>query len=283
MKRIDIWSCLRVAVAALCCLSAVSAAAQRDITREEYIATFAPLAISQQAEYGIPASIKMAQGIIESRYGNSDLSRRSNNHFGIKCKSNWIGDTVRYDDDALQECFRRYATVADSYRDHSEFLRNSPRYERLFRLDPKDYKGWAYGLKECGYATAPEYAQSLIKCIEDYELYLLDYGEYPSYLAGVAAVPELMGGGTLDYYYPVKPIDIDNYRVAVHYAGGLGIFEESGVRYVIARAGDSYATISDALGLPERRLKRYNRKTDPDGIVAEGDTVYIDRSKKQRG
>ncbi len=173
--------------AALC--TAGDALAQREMTREEYIATYAPLAIRQQQEYGIPASIKMAQGMIESRYGNSELSRRSNNHFGIKCKSNWIGDTVRYDDDARQECFRRYGSIEDSYRDHSEFLKNSPRYERLFRLDPKDYKGWAYGLKECGYATAPHYAVSLIKCIEDYELYLLDDGEYPSYVAVVETVP----------------------------------------------------------------------------------------------
>ena len=179
---------VRLALFAAVLGAAADALAQREMTREEYIATYAPLAIQQQKEYGIPASIKIAQGIIESRYGNSDLSRRSNNHFGIKCKNNWIGDTVRYDDDALQECFRRYGSIEDSYRDHSEFLKNSPRYEKLFRLDPKDYKGWAYGLKECGYATAPHYAASLIKCIEDYELYLLDDGEYPAYLAGVAVI-----------------------------------------------------------------------------------------------
>lgn len=272
---------VRLALFAAVLGAAADALAQREMTREEYIATYAPLAIQQQKEYGIPASIKIAQGIIESRYGNSDLSRRSNNHFGIKCKNNWIGDTVRYDDDALQECFRRYGSIEDSYRDHSEFLKNSPRYEKLFRLDPKDYKGWAYGLKECGYATAPHYAASLIKCIEDYELYLLDDGEYPAYLAGVEAVPMVPSmSGMVDAYYPQEPIDIDNYAVAVHSVGGRGIFAREGVRYVVARSGDSYADIAQALGIPERRLKRFNRKHLPAGRPAAGDEVYIDRPRK---
>ena len=272
---------VRLALFAAVLGAAADALAQREMTREEYIATYAPLAIQQQKEYGIPASIKIAQGIIESRYGNSDLSRRSNNHFGIKCKNNWIGDTVRYDDDALQECFRRYGSIEDSYRDHSEFLKNSPRYEKLFRLDPKDYKGWAYGLKECGYATAPHYAASLIKCIEDYELYLLDDGEYPAYLAGVEAVPMVPSMSRMvDAYYPQEPIDIDNYAAAVHSVGGRGIFAREGVRYVVARSGDSYADIAQALGIPERRLKRFNRKHLPAGRPAAGDEVYIDRPRK---
>ena len=266
--------------AALC--TAGDALAQREMTREEYIATYAPLAIRQQQEYGIPASIKMAQGMIESRYGNSELSRRSNNHFGIKCKSNWIGDTVRYDDDARQECFRRYGSIEDSYRDHSEFLKNSPRYERLFRLDPKDYKGWAYGLKECGYATAPHYAVSLIKCIEDYELYLLDDGEYPSYVAVVETVPVVPppAGEMVEAGYPEVAVDIDNYAVAVRSVDGYGIFVRGGVRFVVARAGDSCADIARSLGIPARRLKRFNRKTLPGGALAGGEGVYIDRPRK---
>lgn len=253
--------------------------AQREMTREEYIATYAPLAMRQQKEYGIPASIKIAQGIIESRYGNSDLSRRSNNHFGIKCKSNWVGDTVRYDDDARQECFRRYGSIEASYRDHSEFLRNSPRYERLFRLNPKDYKGWAYGLKECGYATAPHYATALIKCIEDYELYLLDDGEYPAYLAGVHAVPLIPD--LVETYFAERPIDIDHFAVAVHSVGGYGIFVNDGVKSVVAREGDSYEDIAEALGIRVRRLKRYNKRNLAAGRVAPGDVVYIERPKNR--
>lgn len=270
-------------LAAVCLLGwATEMQAQnRKMTREEYIATYAPLAIQQQKQYGIPASIKMAQGIIESQYGNSELSRRSNNHFGIKCKKDWVGDTVRYDDDALQECFRRYSTVEDSYRDHSEFLSKSPRYARLFQLNPKDYKGWAYGLKECGYATAPHYATTLIKCIEDYELYLLDDGELPSYLAEVTlpAVPEVPD--MVEENYPVAPIDIDHYTVAVHTADGRGIFMRDGIRYLVAREGDTYKAIGRALGIPAGRLKHYNRKFIGKEVSA-GDTVYLDRPEREQ-
>lgn len=251
--------------------------AQRDMTREEYIATYAPLAIRQQSEYGIPASIKIAQGIIESRYGNSDLSRRSNNHFGIKCKSNWIGDTVRYDDDARQECFRRYGSIEDSYRDHSEFLKNSPRYEKLFRLNPKDYKGWAHGLKECGYATAPHYASALIKCIEDYELYLLDEGEYPSYLAGLEVAP--LVSDSVTPLFAEGSVDIDNFTVAVNMVGGHGIFQKNGVRYIIARDGDSYDGLAEALGIRVKRLKRFNKKNLPGERLLAGDIVYIENPR----
>ena len=266
---------------------APDAAAQREMSREEYIATFAPLAIRQQHEYGIPASIKIAQGMIESRYGNSDLSRRSNNHFGIKCKSNWVGDTVRYDDDARQECFRRYSTIEDSYRDHSEFLRGSTRYERLFQLDPKDYKGWARGLKECGYATNPHYASILIKCIEDYELYLLDDGELPSYLAGVnvdmvrqtmpslepAMTPELADAGPM--------VDIDNFMTAVYSVGGHGVFsEDNGTRYIVAQNGDSFETLAKELGVNSRRLKRFNKRNIPNRQLTPGDAVYVERPRK---
>lgn len=253
-------------------------AQERQITCEEYIATYAPIAIEQMRKYGIPASITMAQGIIESRYGNSELSRRSNNHFGIKCKKDWIGDTVRYDDDALQECFRRYATIEESYRDHSEFLKNSPRYERLFRLNPKDYKGWARGLKECGYATASHYANSLIKYIEDYELYLLDDGEYPAYLADVkplSIVPDIVTD-----YYPVEPIDVDNYIVAVNFVGGRGVFEENGNRYVKAAEGDSYETIAADLGISRKRLERFNRRNKGREAVRAGDVIYIEKPRK---
>ena len=263
------------------------ACAQREMSREEYISTFAPLAIRQQKEYGIPASIKIAQGMIESRYGNSDLSRRSNNHFGIKCKSNWVGDTVRYDDDARQECFRRYSTIEDSYRDHSEFLKGSPRYERLFRLDPKDYKGWAKGLKECGYATNPHYASILIKCIEDYELYLLDDGELPSYLAGVSLdidnncspVPSLeqssvtgLTGGRM--------VDIDNFTAAVYYVADHGVFSDNGNQYIVARDGDSFESLAKDLGVSSRRLKRYNKRNISNRQLMPGDAIYIERPRK---
>jgi len=255
------------------------ASAQSEMTKEEYIAAYAPLAMRHQREYGIPASITMAQGLLESRYGNSDLSRRSNNHFGIKCKKDWVGDTVRYDDDARQECFRRYSSVEDSYRDHSEFLRNSPRYERLFSLDPKDYKGWARGLKECGYATAPHYAAALIKYIEDYELYLLDDGELPSYLAGVTPLPQVALPAVDQSAPSLSSIDIDDCRIAVFSLGGYGVFADGGGRYVVAAAGDTFGSIADAVGIGERRLVRYNRKHLGRKNLLPGDTVYLERPR----
>jgi len=145
------------------------AIAQTDAIKQ-YIATYKELAINEEIRTGVPAAITLAQGILESDAGRSDLSLASNNHFGIKCKSEWTGATVYHDDDAKNECFRSYPTVADSYRDHSNFLKDRPNYSFLFQLDPSNYKGWAYGLKQAGYATSPVYADMLIKAINDYSL-----------------------------------------------------------------------------------------------------------------
>jgi Mannosyl-glycoprotein endo-beta-N-acetylglucosaminidase/LysM domain len=135
-----------------------------------YIQTYQELAIKEMLRTGVPASITLAQGILETEAGQSDLVTRSNNHFGIKCKTSWTGEKVYHDDDARGECFRKYEAAEDSYRDHSDYLRSQPRYASLFKLDPLDYKGWATGLKKAGYATNPKYAHILIKYIEKYNL-----------------------------------------------------------------------------------------------------------------
>jgi len=135
-----------------------------------YINQYRDLAIEEMQRSGVPASIILAQGILETEAGRSDLVLKSNNHFGIKCKTSWNGEKVYHDDDARQECFRKYATAEDSYVDHSNYLKNTPRYASLFKLDPTDYKGWSYGLKSAGYATNPKYPQILIKYIEQYNL-----------------------------------------------------------------------------------------------------------------
>lgn len=153
----------------LCCFMAIMCSAQR-MTPEEYIATYKDAAIAQMKRLGVPASIILAQGLLETESGNSDLVKRSNNHFGIKCKSTWTGESVRHTDDAPNECFRKYASAMDSYKDHSDYLYNTPRYASLFHLSPTDYKGWAYGLKKAGYATNPRYPQILISNIEKYNL-----------------------------------------------------------------------------------------------------------------
>ena len=150
-------------------LSCFGAAAQT-MTAAEYVAKYKDIAILEMRRQGVPAAISLAQGLLETESGNSDLVKESNNHFGIKCKDNWNQASVTHDDDAPGECFRAYTSAVDSYRDHSDFLRNSERYSFLFNLNPRDYRDWAYGLKRAGYATNPRYAAILIKNIEDNNL-----------------------------------------------------------------------------------------------------------------
>jgi LysM repeat protein len=142
----------------------------QNMTAAEYVALYKDIAIREMKRMGVPAAISLAQGILETESGNSDLVKKSNNHFGIKCKSTWTAETVSHDDDAPGECFRAYKNAEDSYRDHSNFLRGSSRYAFLFRLNPGDYKAWAYGLRKAGYATNPKYPEILIKNIEDNNL-----------------------------------------------------------------------------------------------------------------
>ena len=160
----------RISVILFFVLTFISVASAQKITPEQYISKYKDMAISEMKRSGVPASITLAQGILETESGNSDLLQRSNNHFGIKCKSNWTGDSVSHDDDAKGECFRAYKDAEDSYRDHSDFLKGSARYAALFQLDPNDYKGWSYGLRKAGYATNPRYPEILIRNIEKYNL-----------------------------------------------------------------------------------------------------------------
>lgn len=144
---------------------------QNELNRvQSYINQYKELAIAEMLRTGVPAAITLAQGILETAGGQSDLASLANNHFGIKCKSDWTGDYMLHDDDAKNECFRKYASVEESYKDHSDFLKNKPNYAFLFKLDPTDYEGWAKGLKKAGYATSPTYAQNLIKTIVENNL-----------------------------------------------------------------------------------------------------------------
>ena len=150
------------------------AALAQGTPQERYIQKWAPTAVREMYRSGVPASITLAQGILESRYGLSSLATEGNNHFGIKCHKDWKGKSMRYDDDAKGECFRVYDSADESFQDHSDFLRYRDRYKFLFDLKTTDYKGWAYGLKKAGYATDPGYPAKLIKYIEDYKLYEYD-------------------------------------------------------------------------------------------------------------
>ena len=157
-----------------CCLFSTLAFAKKT-SRKAYIAKYKQLAITEMKRTGIPASITLAQGLLESGNGNSTLATKAKNHFGIKCHD-WTGPSIKIDDDKKNECFRKYKNPYQSYKDHSEFLTNRSRYKFLFKLKPNDYKGWARGLKKAGYATHPKYAHMLIDIIEEEELYQFDKG-----------------------------------------------------------------------------------------------------------
>jgi hypothetical protein len=150
----------------LLCLISFIAFTQR-LTVQQYISTYKDIAMSEMRRTGVPAAITLAQGILESESGNGELVKKSNNHFGIKCKLDWAGEKVYHDDDATGECFRKYDSAVESYIDHGNFLKSRAHYSSLFELDPTNYKSWAKGLKKAGYATNPKYPQMLIKVIED--------------------------------------------------------------------------------------------------------------------
>lgn len=216
---------------------------KKQTSREDYIQKYYPLAISEMERSGIPASITLAQGCWESGNGNSRLATEGNNHFGIKCKTEWRGKKIYHDDDARHECFRKYAHAEASYLDHSNFLMNSSRYSFLFQLDPKDYVGWAHGLKKAGYATDPIYPERLIKIIEDYKLYLFDeYGDNRQ-LASLQ-------------HEPAK-VEITNQRI-VRPSARHKIEMRNGLRTVVSGPGDTYASLTKELGLKNWELYTYN-------------------------
>ncbi|RHJ93634.1 glucosaminidase domain-containing protein [Parabacteroides bouchesdurhonensis] len=221
---------------------------------QKYIREYSGLAVEQQRKYRIPASITLAQGLLESGAGQSDLARRSNNHFGIKCHSDWRGGRVYHDDDLRGECFRKYKKVEDSYTDHSRFLAERPRYASLFKLNIKDYKGWARGLQKCGYATDRAYANKLIKVIEDYELYRFDSGK----------TQKTKSSGK-------KPAIVATKRT---------VYRTHGLLYVYATDNDSFEQIAASLGFSVKELKKYNEVPE-DFPLQKGDIVYLEKKKKK--
>lgn len=252
-------------------------------TREEYIERYKSIAINDMERYGIPASITLAQGILESDSGNSRLSVQSNNHFGIKCKRDWTGAKVYHDDDEKGECFRSYPSVEESYRDHAEFLDKSPRYDSLFAYSSTDYKSWARGLKAAGYATAPDYAQRLIRVIEDNQLYLLDRPNgnklYSSrkrgegkFEARTSSGRKAPSGGA---------IDPDNYQVTVNAHNGYKVYSANGVHYVLAKTGDTFEKIGDLFRVSPRNLRKFNELKDKEAQPLAYAPVYIERKKRR--
>lgn len=222
----------------------------------DYIVKYSDIAAEQQKLHKIPASIKLAQGLLESAAGLGELAKISNNHFGIKC-SNWTGDKVYADDDAKGECFRKYKSVRESYEDHSMFLVSRPRYSALFKLEPTDYIGWAHGLKSAGYATDPNYARKLIKLIEDYDLHKYDLGK--------KADMRIADSKSNEETYTWSTASVTTLK-------GHDLYRNNGVKCVFSEAGDTFASIANEFELTEKKILQYNdlkesRELEPGTII----------------
>ena len=244
-------------------------AKKRNPKTEAYIEKYKATAIEEMKIYKIPASITLAQGILESGSGLSKLATKSNNHFGIKCGRSWKGKKTYHDDDAKGECFRVYRSASESYRDHSVFLSTGSRYAFLFDLNIKDYKGWAKGLKKAGYATNPSYANILISLIEDYDLYKYDSGK-------VAKINKSdrkwfrvrKGRKAAEEELNIKPI-------VPHI-----VYLNNDLAYIQARRGDSFELISREFKISTKKLMRYNEVHD--GYTLEdGDIIYLTDKRKK--
>ena len=239
----------RLILTFVCLLGILSLQAQtRNKQYEEYIKQYRDIAVEEMKKYHIPASITLAQGLLESGAGQSTLARKSNNHFGIKCGSDWNGKSVRHDDDERNECFRAYKHPKQSYEDHSKFLVSRPRYASLFKLDITDYKGWARGLKKAGYATNPRYAEQLIGIIE---LYDLDKYDKKGGLRWMKENPN-----------PHQP------------------YIANGLVYIVVRQGDTWKSISKEFDISRKKLRKYNDLYKGYELKV-GDILYLEKKNRR--
>jgi LysM repeat protein len=253
-----------------------------NISVDDYISQYKDIAVDDMKEYGIPASIKLAQGILESGSGNSELARRANNHFGIKCHKGWRGKTYHMDDDEKNECFRKYKHAEDSWHDHSLFLTTRDRYSGLFELSITDYREWAYGLKKAGYATNPRYPQLLIKIIEENQLYRFDNGSsYAEKIGpGEVAKPaqsQIIESKVLSYSELFKGKEAVDESPA-----GRKIFENNGVKFVFIKSGDNYYNVAEEFGIYAWQLWKYNELSRKAPLKA-GDILYLEKKRRRAG
>jgi len=251
--------------------------AQTNTARKNYIEKYKITAVEKMLEHGIPASITLAQGILESGAGKSSLAQDANNHFGIKCHKDWEGATYIMDDDKKNECFRKYKTAAESFEDHSRFLTTRSRYAFLFEYKVTEYKKWAHGLKKAGYATNPKYAHLLIKVIEENELYKYDkiknlkelgIKEKPPKKADEPIIISHSSGATQDF----KPVSVSESKRL--------IYENEGVKYVLAINGDDYFKVASEFGVYAWQLRKYNDATKKT-IIKAGDFIYLEKKNKK--
>ena len=255
---------------------------EKSKTTLDYIDKYKDIAMTEMVDHKIPASITLAQGILESGNGNSELSRKSNNHFGIKCHKSWTGKRTYHDDDAKGECFRVYDSPADSYRDHSLFLVNGQRYAFLFDLKITDYKGWAKGLKQAGYATLPTYANVLIKLIETYDLTQYDElvvkGDFKKGNKKKTSKETTKDKENQSVVY--KPFIIDDAEVVGKTSDERYIRENNKVKFIYAKEGESIYELADMLGIYNYQLVKYNelgkRKT-----LKDNEIIYVEAKRNK--
>ncbi len=243
------------------------------ITAEQYIEMYKDAAIEEMHRSGVPASITLAQGLLETENGNSDLLRRSNNHFGIKCKSNWTGESVTHTDDAPNECFRKYNSARESFADHSNFLKNSARYASLFTLDRTDYKGWAYGLKKAGYATNPKYPVILINNIEKNNLHQYDEAFNGNDVAFANAM-------VIDSANQTRTLEIAPQEPVATSLSNQSNTKFNGLKAVFANAGTSLLAIATRNNISLKKLLSYNDLLQ-DGLLAEDQWIYLESKNKE--
>ncbi len=249
------------------------------ITAEEYVDTYKNLAISEMKRSGIPASITLAQGMLESGNGNSRLATVANNHFGIKCHG-WEGDEIYHDDNEKDECFRHYKNASESYLDHTDFLMTRSRYAFLFEYKSTDYKSWAKGLRKAGYATDPKYPQRLIDLIERYDLHQYDTGVTVSKKVTNKSTSSV-SKQTTSSKSRSKNKSSDEFSFSVD---KYPVRENNRTDYILAKEGDTYASLSKDLDLMPWQLPKYN-ETQESSSLHGGQVVYLQpkRRKAERG
>ncbi len=259
--------------------------------QQSYIDTYSRTAVAEMYRSGVPASVTLAQGMLESANGQSELAVRGNNHFGIKCHG-WTGKKMYYDDDRRGECFRVYASAAESFRDHSDFLRYRDRYKSLFELDITDYKGWAYGLKRAGYATDPAYPRKLIKLIEDYRLDRYDtmsasYGEGAGDKASKPRRARGAGKTEVPVSLPEPPSELEQARPLgdgearkFNFSLSRQLYSLNGVPFLYSAPGETYSDIARANGLFRKEILRFNDLGEEEELLP-GTVVYLQKKKSQ--
>lgn len=298
----------------LCAVSFGSVYLRAQTQNENYVAyieKYKKEAQHQQKKHGIPASITLAQGLLESGAGKSELATKANNHFGVKCAGDWTGGTYHHDDETKGECFRSYKHAEESYEDHSLFLLR-PRYKALFDLALTDYKGWAHGLKQCGYATDPGYATKLIKIIEDYDLARFVHEAVSGDVKKGKGAQKKTEGGSLPKAgakaskkssgkQPSAPkttpaeekkTELSAEEVASPVRSTVSmppievnpaheIIRNNGSRYIVARPGDTFASLAAEYNIYEKTLRRYNDIVNPRYELQAGDKVYLQPKRRR--